>query len=167
MIGSLLSMVGGAGGAVKAVGGVVKSVFGDKAAKEKYAADEASAGLAQFAAEFQVNNRTWFDSFIDGINRLMRPTMWYSTLAYLWLSWGDIEMFVDVTNGLRLVPEPVFVLLGIMVGFLFPIREIKGAWTKSISNFKKNGGELIKQIKAENKSIDQWKKQRGSHRQSK
>jgi len=151
------------GGLVKSVGGVVKTIFGDKAARDQYGADEAAAGLNQFAAEFQVQNRTWFDSVIDGVNRLMRPTMWYSTLVYLWLSWSDIEQFVEVTNGLRLVPEPVFVLLGIMVGFLFPIREIKGAWTKSISAFKKSD-QMKSAVKRpmSNEAIAEWNRRRSS-----
>jgi hypothetical protein len=144
------------------------TVFGDKAARDQAGADEATAGQAQFAAEFQVENRTWFDSLVDGFNRMMRPTMWYSTLIYLWLSWGDIDQFIEVTNGLRLVPEPVFIILGVMVGFLFPIRELKPAFTKAISNFRRDGKTIVKEMKAEralikkNSSIEAFKRQRRS-----
>ena len=162
MFGTIFNALGG--NVLGGVNKIVKTVFGDKSARDKAGADEAAAGQAQYAAEFQVENRTWFDSLVDGFNRLMRPTMWYSTLVYLWLSWGDIDQFIAVTNGLRLVPEPVFIILGVMVGFLFPIREIKPAFTKAISNFRRDGKSIVKDMKDEraldkkNASIEAFKK---------
>jgi hypothetical protein len=162
MLGMLGNLLGG--NVIGGVNKVVKTVFGDKSARDKAAADVATAGQAQYAAEFQVQNRTWFDSLVDGFNRMMRPTMWYSTLLYMWLSFTDIDQFIEVTNGLRLVPEPVFVILGVMVGFLFPIRELKPAFTKAISNFKKDGKALVQDMKTErdisrkNSSIEEFKK---------
>lgn len=152
------------GNVLGGVNKIVKTVFGDKAARDKAGADEAAAGQAQYAAEFQVENRTWFDSLVDGFNRMMRPTMWYSTLLYMWLSFTDIEQFIEVTNGLRLVPEPVFVILGVMVGFLFPIRELKPAFSKAITHFKRDGKKIVEDMKAEratekkNSSIEAFKK---------
>ena len=57
-------------------------------AASKRGHDLDSAALDQFAAEFVARTqRTWWDSLIDGLNRLPRPLL---ALWALWALWGAL-----------------------------------------------------------------------------
>ena len=80
------------------------------------------AALAQFAAEFGGPRRTWFDSFIDAVNRIPRPLMALSVLAlFASAMWAPI-WFAERMQGLALVPEPMWWLAGVIVSFYFGAR---------------------------------------------
>ena len=82
---NIFSMLGG--GVVESVRKGIGMFTGDKAEKEKSDSAENIATIGQFAAEFQVENRTMFDSLIDGLNRLPRPAIVTMVIAYFNLSW--------------------------------------------------------------------------------
>ncbi len=57
-----------------------------------------SAALAQFAAEFAIERKGWFDRFIDGLNRLPRPIMALGTIG-LFISAMAISIVLGTING--------------------------------------------------------------------
>lgn len=92
-----------------------------EAAAVRDAAREAAA-LAQFAAEFSVPRRGWFDRFIDGINRLPRPMLAFGTLGLFVAAMVDPVWFAARMQGVALVPEPLWWLMGAIVTFYFGAR---------------------------------------------
>ena len=85
------------------------------------------AALAAFAAEFSRNQRGPFDRFIDGINRLPRPALALGTLGLFVVAMVDPIWFARRMQGIALVPEPLWWLLGAIVSFYFGARhQVKG-----------------------------------------
>lgn len=84
--------------------------------------DMQSAALSQLAAEFQYGGKSRFDRFMDGVNRLPRPLLALGTLALIGASLGDPVWFAARMQGLALVPEPLWWLLGVIVSFYFGAR---------------------------------------------
>jgi len=82
--------------------------------------------LAQFAAEFGAR-RSWWDALIDGLNRLPRPLMAFGTIALFAAAMTDPVWFAARMAGLQAVPEPLWYLLGAIVGFFFGARELHKA----------------------------------------
>lgn len=78
--------------------------------------------LAQFAAEFQGNGKGWFDRFIDGVNRLPRPALALGTLGLFVSAMIDPIWFASRMQGIALVPQPLWWLLGVIVSFYFGAR---------------------------------------------
>ncbi len=81
------------------------------------------AALAQLAAEFQHPRKSAFDRGIDGLNRLPRPMLALGTLALLTSAMFDPIWFAARMQGIALVPEPLWWLLGIIVTFYFGARQ--------------------------------------------
>jgi len=113
------------GGGAQAVAGAVKDVAEvfvpnaeGQAARD--AADAMSA-RGQFAGEFR-EIKTWWDSLIDGLNRLPRPVLVFMAIWYLFLSFGDKDKFLDVNEGLASIPEPMWWIIGSIIGFYFSFR---------------------------------------------
>lgn len=85
------------------------------------------AALGQFAAEFAHPRRSAFDAFIDGLNRVPRPAMALGTLGLFVVAMVDPVWFSSRMQGIALVPEPLWWLLGAIVSFYFGARhQIKG-----------------------------------------
>lgn len=84
--------------------------------------DLQSAALSQLAAEFQYGGKSRFDRFMDGVNRLPRPLLALGTLALIAASLSDPVWFAARMQGLALVPEPLWWLLGVIVSFYFGAR---------------------------------------------
>lgn len=119
-------------GGVEGIGNTVAkvaSVFvGDKGAREAAGHDETMAVLGQFATEFRtLQNRTWWDAFIDGLNRLPRPAMALGTIGLFVYAMTDPVGFGIRMQGLALVPDELWYLLGAIVGFYFGARELSKA----------------------------------------
>ncbi|OBY27213.1 holin family protein [Leisingera sp. JC1] len=81
-----------------------------------------SAALSQLAAEFQYGGKSRFDRFMDGVNRLPRPLLALGTLALMGVALTDPVWFAARMQGLALVPEPLWWLLGVIVSFYFGAR---------------------------------------------
>ena len=82
-----------------------------------------SRALAQFAAEFAGPPRlSLFDRVIDGLNRLPRPLMAYGVLGLFVVAMVDPVWFAARMQGLQLVPEPLWWLMGAIVSFYFGAR---------------------------------------------
>ncbi|OED47624.1 carboxylesterase [Rhodobacteraceae bacterium (ex Bugula neritina AB1)] len=80
------------------------------------------AALTQLAAEFQYGGKSRFDHFMDGVNRLPRPMLALGTMALLISALSDPVWFAARMQGLALVPEPLWWLLGVIVSFYFGAR---------------------------------------------
>ena len=81
-----------------------------------------TAALAAFAAEFQRQQRSPFDRLIDGVNRVPRPALALGTLGLFVAAMVDPIWFAARMQGIALVPEPLWWLLGAIVSFYFGAR---------------------------------------------
>ena len=100
------------------VGSLWKTVFGSKLDRDKFDADDRASSKAQFAAEYG-HNRNWFDSLIDGLNRLPRPVFAFGTIYIFVMCWNDPEAFVAGAINLELMPQEAWWILGTIVVFFF------------------------------------------------
>jgi hypothetical protein len=80
------------------------------------------ASLAQFGAEFAQVRPGWFDRAVDAANRLPRPLMAMGTLGLFTSAMVDPVWFASRMQGIALVPEPLWWLLGAIVSFYFGAR---------------------------------------------
>ena len=144
---NLLSNLNPIVGGINAVGGLVKSVFGDKAAKEdnihseQIAAEEA---LTAEAASQMRENRTWWDSLVDGLNRLPRPLGFFAVLGLMVWAPMDPIQFSIVMKAYELVPEWLALIFGQVILLFFGGRMLSGMSFKSKS--AKETGEILGQM---------------------
>jgi len=80
------------------------------------------AALAQFGAEFALAREGWYDRVVDAANRLPRPLMALGTLGLFVSAMVDPVWFASRMQGIALVPEPLWWLLGAIVSFYFGAR---------------------------------------------
>ncbi len=81
-----------------------------------------SGVVAQYAAEMARQRRGLWDRLIDGLNRLPRPLMAFGTLGLIVSAMLDPVWFAARMQGLALVPEPLWWLMGAIVSFYFGAR---------------------------------------------
>ncbi|WP_422028000.1 holin family protein [Roseovarius sp.] len=120
LIGQMFRLLFGDGRNVVAETAEVFRVNADGA--DARAADIQSAALAQLAAEFQHQRKGLFDRVIDGLNRVPRPAMALGTLALFVSAMTNPVWFSERMQGIALVPEPMWWLLGAIVSFYFGAR---------------------------------------------
>lgn len=125
-MGLIGKILGGQGG-VAAVGGAVRDVaevFTASATKQmELSAAAQQAALTEMGAEFSAAGNSWFDSFINGLNRLPRPFLALGTVGLFVYAMMDPVSFSTRMLGLNAVPEPLWWLLGAVVAFYFGARE--------------------------------------------
>lgn len=78
--------------------------------------------MRQYGAEFGASRAGWFDRLIDGLNRLPRPFLALGTLALFVSAMVAPLWFAERMQGIALVPEPLWWLLGVIVSFYFGAR---------------------------------------------
>ncbi len=78
--------------------------------------------LAQMGAEFATPRKGLFDRFMDAVNRIPRPAMALGTLGLFVAAMVDPVWFAARMQGLVLVPEPLWWLMGAVVSFYFGAR---------------------------------------------
>lgn len=78
--------------------------------------------MSQFGAEFAVPRKGGYDRFMDGLNRLPRPALALGTLGLFVAAMVDPLWFAARMQGIALVPEPLWWLLGVIVSFYFGAR---------------------------------------------
>lgn len=77
-----------------------------RSAKESNVHDEQAAAYQQYAAEFQQREgRTWWDSFVDGLNRLPRPLFAFAVILMFVYAPMDPLHFAQIMQAYGLVPE--------------------------------------------------------------
>ena len=85
-------------------------------------ASREAAALAQFASEFALPRQGLFDRFMNGLNRLPRPMLALGTLGLFASALTDPIWFAQRMEGIALVPEPLWWLMGAIVSFYFGAR---------------------------------------------
>lgn len=80
------------------------------------------AALTQLSAEFAAPKLGLFDRLIDGLNRLPRPALALGSIALLVMAMVDPVWFAARMEGMALVPEPLWWLIGAVVSFYFGAR---------------------------------------------
>ncbi|MCR9151063.1 MAG: holin family protein [Rhodobacteraceae bacterium] len=113
-------------GAARTLGaaGQVAEVFVPNASRrQELQAEARAAAMAQHAAEFRNARTGAFDRAIDGLNRLPRPLLALGTIGLFAYAMADPASFAVRMRGLAEVPEPLWWLLGAVVGFYFGARE--------------------------------------------
>jgi len=85
-------------------------------------ADYQASALGQFGREFDQVPVGWFDRLVNDLNRLPRPLMALGTIAlFVSAMWNPI-WFASRMQGLVLVPDQLWWLLGAIVTFYFGAR---------------------------------------------
>lgn len=124
----LIGRILGVGEAAQGVGSAVESVAEvftvNKTKAELAAREQTMASLNQYSAEFNNAGQGWFDSFINGINRLPRPIMALGTVGLFVFAMVNPEHFAGRMQGLAYIPDPLWWLLGAIVSFYFGAREM-------------------------------------------
>lgn len=78
--------------------------------------------MREYGQEFLVPRQGSFDRFMDGINRLPRPALALGTLGLFVSAMVAPLWFAERMQGIALVPEPLWWLLGVIVSFYFGAR---------------------------------------------
>lgn len=85
-------------------------------------AEYSQAALAQFSSEFAHARGGRFDRLIDALNRVPRPAMALGVIGLFVAAMVDPVWFSERMQGIALVPEPLWWLLGAIVSFYFGAR---------------------------------------------
>ncbi|SFR37459.1 Holin of 3TMs, for gene-transfer release [Yoonia tamlensis] len=131
------------------------------------AANAKSESLQQFAAEFAHARRGLFDRFVDGLNRLPRPmlalgTIWMFIAAMRWP-----DEFIRGMEGLALVPEPLWWLMGAIVSFYFGARhqakeqDFQRAVASTIAAVQASKAPESVPVFSDNPALDDWQARNG------
>ena len=78
--------------------------------------------MTQFGQEFVVARTGRFDRMMDALNRLLRPALALGTLGLFVSAMVSPLWFSERMQGIALVPEPLWWLLGVIVSFYFGAR---------------------------------------------
>ncbi|WP_295047920.1 holin family protein [uncultured Paracoccus sp.] len=117
----------GLGQGVTALGSAatgMAEVFTQNATRKMELEEEAYArAITQLGQEFQMVRPGFFDSFVNGLNRLPRPLLALGTMGLFVYAMIEPQGFGLRMMGLQEVPEPLWWLLGAIVGFYFGARE--------------------------------------------
>ncbi len=169
----------------KTINNGIEIFKGNKKERDQYDHQENIETQKTYSSEFHNrNNRTLFDSFIDGVNRIPRPAFVLLIIFYFILSYKNPEEFQVLNLGLQTVPENMWVVLGVIITFYFGARELNKLHNKNgmaidpeqfnkiqlqiqeLRQFKKDNEDL-KEFREEtdrlveeinNSSIEEWKK---------
>lgn len=106
--------------AIKFLPGIIGKLFGNKEEKQRQSFSKRAALLDQYSSEFrQLNNRTWLDSVVDGLNRLPRPIMAFGVLWLFWYAVDDPAGFTVTMQALDKIPSELWLALGGITAFYF------------------------------------------------
>jgi hypothetical protein len=97
--------------------------------------------MDQYGAEFLAPTNGGFDRFMDGVNRLPRPALALGTLGLFVSAMVAPLWFAQRMQGIALVPDPLWWLLGVIVSFYFGARhQVKS------QEFQRNIVDTIKHV---------------------
>lgn len=164
------------GGGRNVVKEVLETLTVNAEAGDQRDAAARSQALQQLAAEFSQARSGWFDRFVDGLNRLPRPMLALGTLGLMAMALIDPVWFAARMQGVALVPEPLWWLMGAIVGFYFGARvQTKGQdFQRSIAATMLMAGDVTRNIGAlralgagaapasdDNAALADWRRQNG------
>lgn len=115
------------GGGINAVNSLAQTFVGNAAERETAAASDDAASESEYAGEFQgrIIKGTWWDSLWDGINRMPRPIMVFAIFYLFFDAYHNPENFSIVMTALAGVPQQLWNMLMLIVGFYLPSRMIE------------------------------------------
>lgn len=120
MIGALIGTLFGSGN--KALQETIE-VFRENAEQSAERGQELQLeALKQYGREMEAKREGAFDRFMDGLNRVPRPALALGTLGLFIAAMVDPIWFAARMQGIALVPEPLWWLLGVIVSFYFGAR---------------------------------------------
>jgi hypothetical protein len=104
--------------------------------------------MQQYGAEFTTPATSSFDRFMDGVNRLPRPALALGTLGLFVSAMVAPLWFAQRMQGIALVPEPLWWLLGVIVSFYFGARhQVKSqAFQRSIVETVRHAPQVVENI---------------------
>lgn len=108
-------------GIFRGIGGIVGRVFGSKEQRDKDASEEIQLSKEIMLEEYRAsaNRKDFFTVFVDGLNRLVRPTFSYATIAFfVWVVIDPVQFTVSM-QALALVPDFMYGIFLTIVGFWF------------------------------------------------
>ena len=111
------------------LGGPIASVAGNiinKVSEVKKRKDDQYTERLKQAGSYMGYNRTWWDSLVDGINRLVRPGFTFGTLWLFYLAVSRPAEFHASMLALASVPNPLWAILGTIVVFWFGEKKLSG-----------------------------------------
>lgn len=112
------------GGGVNQITNAVKTVAGvftpNAEDADKRDATYNAAALQQYAAEFHARqNRTWFDSMVDGLNRLVRPVTTVGVLCVIPATVMYPKEMAVAFASLALLPAGYWAIVGVIISFYY------------------------------------------------
>ncbi|KAA9009009.1 holin family protein [Histidinibacterium aquaticum] len=131
------------------------------------------AALAQLAEEFARPRAGLFDRLIDGLNRLPRPLLAFGTLGLFGAAMVDPIWFASRMEGIQLVPEPLWWLMGAIVSFYFGARhQAKGQdFQRSVAETMARAGTVARNVERlermaappapANPALEDWRREHG------
>lgn len=104
--------------------------------------------MDQYGAEFTAPVKGRFDQFMDGVNRLPRPALALGTLGLFVSAMVAPLWFAQRMQGIALVPDPLWWLLGVIVSFYFGARhQVKSQeFQRSIVDTIKHVPQVVENI---------------------
>ena len=120
----LISSIATLGGLIRPATDLTRTLRGDRAASDEMDHEWRSEVLRQLGAEFAQAQVSPFDRLINGLNRLPRPALALGTLGLFVYAMADPVGFASRMQGLILVPDQLWWLLGAIVSFYFGAREL-------------------------------------------
>ncbi len=148
MIGAIMQLL--SGGVIDKVGGLVKTVFGDKEKRDDQRAEADSASMNAFTAESGAlrSNRNWFDSLIDGLNRLPRPLGFFGIIGLFGWAVVDPMQFTVAMTALGVVPDWLQQALVMVLAFYYA-----GRWIAKDMKFGTPNVKKVKEVLALQKTL--------------
>ncbi len=113
------SLLGGSRNVVRETAEVFRENAETSAARH---AQVQAQAMRQYGDEFIVPRKGAFDQLMDGVNRLPRPALALGTLGLFVSAMVAPLWFAERMQGIALVPEPLWWLLGVIVSFYFGAR---------------------------------------------
>ena len=139
--------------AIPMVGDLIRTLAGDKEKRDQFAHSEQMAVYEQFAAEFTARaQRTWWDSLVDGFNRLPRPVMTFGMIALFVWCVRDPAGFTESMVALQAMPEMGWYLALTITSFWFGTKMIERAPKKfSLPHLPGNARPDSRSLKSQKK----------------
>ena len=155
-------------GNAQSIKGVAEVFFGNKKERDAQSAanehDEQIEIHREHAAgySYAAPTRNWFDSLIDGINRLPRPIFAFLAIwLIVWACWSPAAFIVSM-KALNQVPEWVSTFVTIVLIFFFGSRTIAKDIPEQVAAARKLGAmnkkEAARSASTDDESMmDQWR----------
>ena len=153
VIGKLIGSPAAVSALGEAAQGVAEVFLPSATRKMELSAEAQMAALRQLGEEYQHPALSWFDRFVNGLNRMPRPMLAFGTIGLFTYAMVDPEAFAQRMVGLNAVPEPLWWLLGAIVAFYFGARETHYFRTRGVvSPFAAAEGS-----REENAALQDWR----------